>query len=52
MVKRIKWTIQAEQEFADIFDYWVIRNKCKLPQKRYNQNKIKEASLIHLPTQD
>ena len=27
MAKRIKWTIQAEQELADILEYWVKRNK-------------------------
>lgn len=27
MAKRIKWSLQAEQEFADILDYWVNRNK-------------------------
>ena len=27
MAKRIKWSLQAEQELADILDYWVNKNK-------------------------
>lgn len=27
MAKRIRWSLQAEQELADILDYWLNRNR-------------------------